>query len=71
VAFENWQSLARTLCSLAPLEEINRLIASENCASTSNHRIPRNRELALEPSSFLSDQIGWYVKQVEEALGLE
>ena len=30
MAFENWQSVAKTACNLASLEEINRLIASEN-----------------------------------------
>jgi phosphoenolpyruvate-protein kinase (PTS system EI component) len=28
--FEKWQSVAKTACNLASLEEINRLIASEN-----------------------------------------
>jgi len=30
MAFEDWQSVARTACDLASPEEINRLIASEN-----------------------------------------
>jgi phosphoenolpyruvate-protein kinase (PTS system EI component) len=30
MTFENWQSVATTACSLASLEEINRLITSEN-----------------------------------------
>jgi phosphotransferase system enzyme I (PtsI) len=30
IAFENWQSVARTACDLASAEEINRLIDHEN-----------------------------------------